>query len=161
MLHERVGLFSPGLNVITGGVADRVRQIDPDLVTVWNARGGRYEIYDRAAPGGPKWQLVLRVQEPDGSYRPLDARVLAPLYESRGRDVMDLISEMERKEEQQEREIDKRTRALGEDLYEIAWALGKRVVPKVDWRERTPPEVRNRLREQIRSAATPAEVAVA
>lgn len=161
MLYERVGLFSPGLNVITGGVADRVRQIDPDLVTVWNARGGRYEIYDRAAPGGPKWQLVLRVQEPDGSYRPLDARVLAPLYESRGRDVADLIAEMERKEEQREREIDKRTRALGEDLYEIAWAMGKRVVPKVDWRDRTPPDVRSRLREQIRSAATPAEVAVA
>lgn len=161
MLHERVGLFAPGLNVITGGVAERVRQIDPDLVTVWNARSGRYEVYDRAAPGGPKWSLVLRVQEPDGSYRPLDARVLAPLYESRGRSVMDLIAEMERREEQHERQTDKRIRALGEDLYEIGWAMGKRVVPKVDWRERTPPEIRARLREQIRSAATPAQVAVA
>lgn len=150
---HQVGLFAPGLAVITGGVADQVRRIDPDLVTVFNKRIGRYEVYDRAAPGGPKWQLVLRVQEPDGSFRPLDARILQPLYEARGRSVDELLDRIEAQEAAHEREIDKRIRALGEDLYEIAWAMGKRVVPTVAWRDRTPPEVRARLREQIRQVS--------
>lgn len=149
----RVGLFAPALDIITGGTADAVKAIDPELVTVFNKRIGRFEIYDRAAPGGPRWQLVLRVQESDGSYRPLDGRALPPLMEARGRPVAELIAQIERNEDEIERQTDKRIRALGEDLYEITWALGKRVVPTVTWRERASAEAKAKRREEIRALA--------
>lgn len=146
----RVGLFAPGIDIITGGTADAVKAIDPDLVVAFNKRIGRFEIYDRAAPGGPKWQLVLRVQESDGSYRPLDGRVLAPLMEARGRPVSELIEQLERNEDAIEAETDKRIRALGEDLYEITNAMGKRIMGyggnTVTWQKRTDPEARERIR---------------
>src|SRR3990167_5471349 len=148
-MNERLGLLAPGLAVLSGGVADQVRRVDPELVTVFNTMTQRYEIYDRAAPGGPKWQLVMRVQEEDGSFRPLDGRVLEPLYQARGRDVMELLDEFEARDEQREQEFTKHARGLGEDLYEIVWALGKRVVPTVAWRDRTSPEAKTRMREKI------------
>ena len=148
---HRVGLFAPGLQVITGGIADQVRDLDPDLVTVLNQRIGRFEVYDRAAPGGPKWSLVMRVQEPDGSFRPLDGRVLSTLREARGRDVQTLIKRIEQQEEDADRRAEKRTRDLGEQLYDIAWAMGRRLHgyggSSVVWQKRTDPTARERIRQ--------------
>lgn len=147
----QIGLFAPGLDVIVGGTADAVKAIDPDLVVVFNKRIGRFEVYDRAAPGGPKWQLVMRVQEPDGSFRPLDGRVLSTLQEARGRDVQTLIGRIEQQEEEADRRAEKRTRALGEDLYEITWAMGRRLDgyggSSVTWQKRTDPDARARIRQ--------------
>lgn len=151
-MDHRIGLYAPGLNVITGGVADRVKAIDPDLVTVFNSRTERFEIYDRAAPGGPAWQMVLKVQEPDGSFRPLDSRVLRPLYEARGRSVSELLEQIERNEELLEQEQTKKARDLGEDLYEAFWAMGKRVMGyggnSVAWQKRTDAAARERIRQE-------------
>lgn len=152
----RPGLFAPGLVVLDGGIADQVRGIDPDLVTVLNQRVGRFEVYDRAAPGGPKWQLVMRVQEPDGSFRPLDGRVLPTLREARGRDMQELIRGIEKQEEDADRRAQMRTRDLGEDLYEIAWAMGRRLHgyggASVAWQKRTDPSARERIRQEARLA---------
>lgn len=156
---EHAGLYAPGLVVIAGGAAVDVKRVDPDLVTVFNTRTERYEIYDRLVK--PRWQLVMRVQEEDGSYRPLDGRVLPPLYEARGRSVDELLDQMEIRDNGIEDWMTKQARNLGEDMYEIFWSLGKRVVPTIAWRDRTPPEVRARLREKIRAAGTPHEAALA
>lgn len=156
----RPGLYAPGLVILTGGVADAVKRVDPDLVTVWNKATGRFEIYDRAAPGGPKWQLVMRVKEPDDSYRPLDMRVIPTLIAAR-RPVAERIRDIEAQEEAHEQWVTREARRIGEDLApDLKW-MGQRVVPTVAWRDRTPPEVKARLREQIRLAVTPHDVAVA
>ena len=146
----RPGLFAPGLVVLSGGIADQVREIDPDLVTVMNQRIGRYEIYDRAAPGGPKWQLVLRCQEPDGSFRSLDGRILPVLREARGRDVQAFIKGIEQQEDEVEKRAERRARDLGEQLYDATWAMGRRVMGyggnTVTWQQRTDPTARERIR---------------
>ena len=158
---NRVGLYAPGLDIITGPVADAVKRISPDLVVVLNRRsmrptatdsGARYEIYDRAAPGGPKWQLVMRVQEPDGSFRPLDHRVLQPLYEARGRSVDELLDQIEARDAERERQTDKRIQNLADDMYEIVWAMGKRIHGyggnTVAWKNRTDPAAREHIRQE-------------
>ena len=154
-----VGLFAPGLDIITGGVAADVKAIDPELVVVLNRRAvrnslgqyePRYEIYDRAAPGGPKWSLVLRCQEPDGSFRPLDGRVLPTLREARGRDVQAFIKGIEQQEDEVEKRAERRARDLGEQLYDATWAMGRRVMGyggnTVTWQQRTDPTARERIR---------------
>lgn len=162
---NRIGLYAQGLEIITGTLVDEVKRISPDLVVVLNKRsmrpsvdaqgrqdpGWRYEIYDRSAPGGLKWQLVMRVQEPDASFRPLDGRVLVTLLEARGRSVDELLDRIEAQEEARERQTDKKSRALAEDMYEIVWALGKRVHGyggnNVVWQQRTDAGARERIRQ--------------
>jgi hypothetical protein len=160
---NRIGLFAPDLDIVVGPVVDAVKRIDPDLVVVRNRRsmrpnpargddGTRYEVYDRRAPGGPKWQLVMRVQEPDGSFRPLDGRVIPTLLEAKGRPVSKLLDRIEAQEEARERAIDRRIQNLSEDMYEMIWTLGHRIHgyggPTVAWQARTDPEARQRIRRE-------------
>lgn len=149
-----VGLYAPGLDVLHGGVADAVRRVDTELVTVFNRGNQRYEIYDRAAPGGPKWQLVMRVQEPDGSFRPLDGRVIPALYRAR-RPVSQTIRDIERQEAAHEEWVSRQARRIGEDLSDDVKWLGRRVMgyggTTVAWQKRTDPEARERIRAEARS----------
>lgn len=149
------GLYTPGLDIITTGVAVSVRAFDPGLVVVWNKRcitradgayQGRFEIYDRNAPGGPKWQFVMRVQNEDGSFRPLDGRVMDALYKARGQRVSDVLDEMDRSAATRDRAIEHlvsdSARGMAEDLKYV----GRRITDSV--------ESRNRTREAIRAVAS-------
>lgn len=151
--REQPGLFAPGLVVMTGGVAADVKKLDENLVVVFNGRVKRFEVYDRAAPGGPRWQMVMRVQEPDGSFRALDGRVLETLRRAREESATDVLDRIERQEEIVERHWDGKIHDLAEGMASDMKYVDQRITTTVAWRDRTPPEVRARLREEIRRAA--------
>lgn len=161
-VRERgVGLYAPGIEVVSGGwFAREVKAIDPDLVLVFNRKSGCLEVYDAAAPGGPKWQFVKRLMNEAGHFRAPERRDLDDLRRAR-RPVAETIAELEASEAAREADMTRRARELGEGLADEIRYLGKRVVPTVTWRDRTPPDVRARLREQIRTAASPREVVMA
>lgn len=141
-----VGLYAPGLDIIHGGFAQQIRMFDRGLTVVFNKRIGRFEIYDTNAPGGPKWQMVMRVQNEDGSFRPLDSRALEALRQSRGRTVSDLLDEFDRNAERREAEEARIRGNLAAAMADDMKYAGRHITQTV--------ESRNRTREAIRAVAS-------
>lgn len=166
MTPERPGLYAPGLDVVVGGVAAEIKAFDPDLVVVFNKRIERFEVYDRAAPAGPKWQLVMRIQTPAGGFRHLAMSDLEMLRRSRvgdERQMRQRIRQIEDQEERAERAWEKDASETALEMAEDLKWFGRAVVPSVASRERTDPAKRQRIvvrdddraqmREAIRQAA--------
>ena len=140
------GLFAPGLDIITTGIAPDLKAIDPSLVLVFNKRcyvrpdgayQGRFEIYDANAPGGPKWQFVKRIQNADGTFRRPDRRDIDDILIARSRPVDQLMKEMEDRADLRERRvrsfIQDTARGFADDLKYI----GRRITSSVESRNRT------------------------
>lgn len=88
----------------------KLREMDPDLTVTWNRYTERWLVWMRNPRHQSKysqgWSLLFVVQYADGSYQPLDERVMARLYEAsaakwgRGKDYFDaIVREMERDKE--------------------------------------------------------------
>lgn len=60
------------------GFVKQLKRLDPDLDVVWNRFKERWIIIERGKETG-RWHIVMRVQNEDGSYRPLDNRILKDL----------------------------------------------------------------------------------
>lgn len=63
------------------GVWDKIKRYDPALELRWNQRLGRWELWRK---GRTQYCMVLRVENPDGSYRPIDERLLKYLVYNDG-----------------------------------------------------------------------------
>lgn len=111
------------------GIAKRVRELDPDLWVAWNTVVQRYEIHDRRAPRGHS--LVMRVQEPNGAFRPLDNRVLETLMKNRRERFDEVFKELEEKEEKREKAWEKRIGEIAEGMADDLRFAGQRVVQGV------------------------------
>ncbi|HEX7022641.1 MAG TPA: hypothetical protein VF171_07275 [Trueperaceae bacterium] len=107
------------------GVVRRVKELDPALFVAWNPACRRYEVHDREARGST---LVMRVQEPDGSFRRLDARVIETLRRNRRERFGEVFAELERAEERREREWGRRTTRIAEGLADDLRFAGRLVV---------------------------------
>lgn len=151
-----VGLYAPGLDIITGHSAARaIKAIDPDLVVVFDRKIQRFVVYDSASPGGPKWQMVMRVQEPDGSFRPLDGRTVQTIREMRhryettdpGKRLDAIVREAAEAYDAQDRDWAKRNEDFAHSAaLDLKW-FSRAVVPSVAWRERTDPAKREAIRQ--------------
>lgn len=100
----------------TNGVVDAVRRLGLNLYVVFNAYIGRYEVWGRDVNNKP--YMVMRVQNEDGSFRPLDRRVVETLW--RHRDIDKVIRELdeheERKEAADELDIARMAESIADDL---------------------------------------------
>jgi len=110
-------------------IARRVREFDPALFVAFNTMVQRYEVHDRQARGGT---LVMRVQEPDGSFRPLDERVLETLRRGRRERFGEVFRELEEAEHRREREWERRNTEIGSGLADDLRFAGKPVVGGAD-----------------------------
>jgi hypothetical protein len=118
------------------GIVDRIKIFDKALYVLYNVTTGHYEIHDSMAPGGKKQTYIMRVQNPDGSPRPLDNRTVVHLMSIRRERMQDIMHELEQGEVQREKDWDKRQEALSAALADdIKW-VGQAVVPSVTSRER-------------------------
>src|SRR3990167_4171652 len=94
----------------------QLREVDPDgLVDVrWNPIRERWQAFYRKPNFQHKlcsgWQLLMKIEYPDGSYMPLDERFLAALYAASGRKwgngreyFLAIEREIEREREHRER----------------------------------------------------------
>jgi hypothetical protein len=109
-------------------IVGRVRDFDRGLYVVWNHDIGRYEVWDRLAPGGES--MVMRVQEPSGAFRPLDGRVLDTLSRCRRDRFEEVFREAELADDKREAEKEKGFDALGDMAEDILKFAGK---PFVGW----------------------------
>lgn len=133
----------------------RVQVVDDGLYVSYDTEIDRYEVHDRRAPGGPQFSLVMRVMNPDGTYRPVDQRTIDTLYELRHKAAhlrpQDVMRELREKEAAAA--AAKRSQ-LGDIVYGIfdhlKWA-GRDVVPSTLARDRTDPAARQRMRDEISS----------
>lgn len=113
------------------GVARRLREIDPDLYLAWNPVVQRYEVHDRRAH--PKHTLVLRVQEPDGSFRLPDGRVIEAILKYRGKSIKEIVREIDEHNEKLERSIQRQRLDIAEGLADDLSFAGKPVVQGVSF----------------------------
>lgn len=131
----------------------RVQVVDPHLYVVYDTEIDRYEVHDRAAPGGPGHSLVMRVMNEDGTYRPVDQRTIDILYRTRYQMVNEGPEAMKRALTEQERKRRQEQSAKWADwayglVSDLKWA-GKDIVPSTAWRDRTDPDARRKRREEI------------
>lgn len=87
------------------GICKRIQEIDPALRLVWNQTKERFEVW-RKHPLGD--QFIFRVENPDGSFRPLDGRVIERLHLIDTHRGYDPIKTVEASEEKAEKEKEKR-----------------------------------------------------
>lgn len=143
-----LGVYQPQLRPVFDWFTRQVVDLDPDLSAPLNLVNGCREVYDHRAPGGPKWQLVMRVMSPDGSPRPPTQRDIENLRAARGRDVMTLIDEMDARAEKREQAVQAFVQETAREFAEDLKWIGRRVVPSVAWRDRTDPAARERIRRE-------------
>lgn len=133
----------------------RVQVVDDDLYVVYDTEIDRYEVHDRRAPGGQQFSQVMRVMNPDGTFRPVDQRTIDTLYELRHKAAhlrpQDVMRDLRQKEAA--RAAEKR-KELGDLAYgivdDLKWA-GRDVVQSTLARDRTDPVARARMRDEIAS----------
>lgn len=111
------------------GVARRLREIDPDLYLAWNPRIQRYEIHDRAA----RQTLVVRIQNPDGSFRLPDHRDVETLLKYRGMSIKEIVREIDEHNERLERRKERERQAIAEGVADDLRFAGKLVVQGVSF----------------------------
>ena len=115
------------------GVAKMLRDIDPDLYLAFNTAIERYEVHDRRAK--PGHTLVMRVMEPDGSFRLPDHRVIETILKYRGRSVDDILREIDAQNERRQAEWEKRNQEIAEGIADDLAFAGKPVVQGADVRD--------------------------
>lgn len=107
-------------------IAREVRRFDPELFVAFNPHVQRYEVHDRTQPQGQT--LVMRVQEPDGSYRPLDDRVLQTLMRCRRERFDEVFRELEQKEKERERRWQREMENIAEAMADDLKWMGRPVI---------------------------------
>lgn len=105
----------PGVRLGPQWFRKKLAELGDDLEVTWDAFRERWCIFVRRPrvqhPIGMGWALLFRVENADGSYRPLDERVLARLFEASrkkwgsGQKYFEAIErEMQRERERADRE---------------------------------------------------------
>jgi|GEM_PF-2933538 hypothetical protein len=112
-------------------IAKRVKEIDKHLYIAFNTDVQRYEVHDMLMPEGQT--LVMRVQEPDGSFRPLDNRVLDTLIKNRRERFDEVFKELEEKERKREEAWNKRLEDIALGLADDLKFAGKPVIGGVSF----------------------------
>lgn len=115
------------------GIAKMLRDIDPDLYLAFNTHIERYEVHDRRAK--PGHTLVMRVMEPDGSFRLPDHRVIETILKYRGRSIQDIVREINEQNRRREEAWERRNQDIAEGLADDLAFAGKPVVQGVDVRD--------------------------
>ena len=114
-----------GARPAPGWFQTKLREVDPDgLVDVrWNPIRERWAAFYRkpglSHPICQGWTLLMKVEEPDGSYMPLDERLLAALYQASGRrwgNGKEYFLAIEREVERERELRERRQRAEAIDL---------------------------------------------
>lgn len=122
------------LREVPGWLKTELRNIDPKLAIRWNERAHRWVVMRKRENTSPPsaltrrdiverewWQYVsvFTWEEPDGSYRELDMRLIHALRKSdlHTRDFRDILAEMEREEEQRDKAYRDRILAVEEEMY--------------------------------------------
>lgn len=132
----------------------KVQTVDEDLYVVQNWDTMLYEVHDAKAPGGPNNSMVMRVQEEDGSYRPVDERTLQHLREMRydlvNRGVNGTLRKLAEIDEQRKKDWKKQVSEVGYAVGDALKYLGKEITPTIENVKRTDPIDK---REDRRAAA--------
>ena len=111
------------------GVARRLREIDPDLYLAWNTRIQRYEIHDRAA----RQTLVVRIQNPDGSFRHPTQKDVETLLKYRGMSIKEIVREIDENNERLDRRRERVIQDIAEGMADDLRFAGKPVVQGVSF----------------------------
>ena len=108
---------------------DQLHQMDPDLTVTWDVWNERWLVWMKQPRFQSKysqgWMLLFPVRYEDGSYMPLDERVMARLYAAstqkwgRGRDYFLAIErEMERDKEKAKADRDDNVKHAAGEYYD-------------------------------------------
>ena len=104
----------------------KLREVDPDgFVDIrWNPIRERWAAFYRkpgfSHPICQGWTLLMKVEKPDGSFMPLDERLLAALYNASGRKWGNGKRYFEAIERETEREQEKTEKARTQEAIDIA-----------------------------------------
>lgn len=104
--------------------AKKLEELDPNLKVTWDPIHDNWLLWNRKDSFQSKycrgWLLLFPVREPDGSYRPLDDRVLARLYQASADKWGSARKYFDAMEREQIRAKEKREKAALQDTIDIA-----------------------------------------
>lgn len=102
----------------------RLQEIDPELDVTWNPIIERWTVWMKKpslqTPICQGWGLLFVVKEPNNSYRPLDERIFARLYEASTRKWSNAKTYFAAVEREIEREKELKSKRSTQDAIDIA-----------------------------------------
>ena len=103
-----------------------LKDIDSNLYVATNLAVNRFEIHDKQAKEG--YTMVMRVQEPDGSFRPLDERTLTTIRQIVKKDLAQVIKEIDEHNAKIHKDIASKKRNMIEGIVDDLKYAGKPLV---------------------------------
>jgi len=102
---------------------EQLKELGEELEVVWNSYDERWQVFMRKPtihhPIGRGWLFLLKVQNEDGSYRPLDERTLSTLFLSSRKKWGSGVKYWEAVQREEEREQEQRDKDLWQDRLDI------------------------------------------